>query len=127
MEAISYAMWCDAKLGTYVLWHSSAFCNVAASSISQVLAPDEILGAVKASPVPMSPHHSADEVGVVGVRSIVVVEIARLDVVRRSSDCSSGQECSESCERLHICLLMSFTVRNDQVVLIWVSQRLGCR
>jgi hypothetical protein len=111
----------------YVLGHSSALCNVAASGVSQILAPDEVLSAVEASPVPVHPHHGANEVGVVGVRSVIVVEVAWLDIVRWSGDCGSREEGSESCERLHVCLTMAFTGRNDQGVLMWVSQRLGCR
>jgi hypothetical protein len=112
---------------TYVFRLMRALCDVAASSVSQVLAPDKVLSAMEASPVPVCPHHGTNEAGVIGVRSVVVVEVAWLDVMCGCSDGSGDQKGSESSEWLHVCLLMSFTARNDHGVLIWVSQRLGRR
>lgn len=50
----------------------------------------------------MSTHHGANEVGVISVRGIVVVEVARLDIVggrSNRSDSYKGDKCSE---RLHV-------------------------
>ena len=69
----------------------------------------------------MGPHHSTNEVGVVRVRGVVVEESARLDIVGWRSRGGGSQECGESSERLHVCLLLSFTGRNDQCVVIRVS------
>ena len=88
---------------TYVLRHVCAFRDIAASRISQTLVPDQILSAVEAAPVPVSPHHSTDEVGVVRVRSIVVVEVTRLDIVGGRRDCSGSKEDSECSKRFHVC------------------------
>jgi hypothetical protein len=87
---------------TYVLRHVRAFRDVAAGSVSETLVPDQILSAVEAAPVPVSSHHRTDEVGVICMRSFVVVEVARLDLMGECSYHSGGQDGGKCSEGLHI-------------------------
>ena len=79
--------------------------DVVKGSVSQVLVPGEVLSAVDAAPVPVSAHHSIDEVAVIGLRRVIAVEITGLDIVGgRSDGSSSEQSCegSEESEELHV-------------------------
>ena len=69
--------------------------------LGELRVPDEVLGAVQPAPVPVSPHHSANEGGVVAVRGNVVHEVARLDVVHWGSDRRSSREGDERGRELH--------------------------
>ena len=84
---------------------SCASGDISVGGISQVLAPDEVLSAVDVAPVPVSAHHSIDEVVVIGRRRVIAVEITGLDIVGgRSDGSSSEQSCegSEESEELHV-------------------------
>lgn len=87
---------------THVLGQVAALGDVTASSIGKALVPDQVLSAVEATPVPVSPHHSTDEVGVIRVRSVIVDEVAGLDLVRGRSNRSGSQQSGECSERLHV-------------------------
>ena len=63
-----------------------ALVEVFLSKPRELRVPDEVLSAVQPPPVPMSPHHSANELGVVIVRSSVVDKVSRLDIVGGSRD-----------------------------------------
>jgi hypothetical protein len=80
--------------------------DVVKGSVSQVLVPGEVLSAVDAAPVPVSAHHSIDEVAVIGLRRVILVEIAALDIVFVVTDGSSSEqqsrEESEESEKLHV-------------------------
>jgi hypothetical protein len=65
---------------TYMLGHVGALRYVGTSSVGKVVVPDKILSAVKATPVPVSTHDGADEVGIILVRSRVVEQVAALNV-----------------------------------------------
>jgi hypothetical protein len=97
-----------AALYTYVLGHVRALRDVGAGSVGEVLIPDEILGAVKATPVPVGTHDGADEVGVALVGSRVVEEGAGMDFgmimelnVGRGGNHNGGNQADQSSERLH--------------------------
>jgi hypothetical protein len=85
---------------TYMLGHVGALRDVGTSSVGKVVVPDKILGAVKATPVPVSTHDGADEVGIILVRGRVVEQVAVLDV-GGGSDHRRGGEAEEGSERLH--------------------------
>lgn len=70
----------------------SARFNVSTCGVSEVAIPNEILRAVQASPVPVGAHHGADEVGVILVRSRVVVKSAGSDGESRCGDCKGTYE-----------------------------------
>lgn len=58
--------------GAHMLRHVCALRNVAAGCVSQAFVPDQILSAVEAAPVPVSPHYGTNEFGIILVRSIVI-------------------------------------------------------
>jgi hypothetical protein len=76
---------------TYMLRHVGALGDVGTSSVGKVVVPDKILSAVKATPVPVSTHDGADEVGVILMRGRVVEQVAALDV-GGGSDRGRGDE-----------------------------------
>lgn len=80
----------------------SALLDVFAGSVSERRVPDQILSAVKTTPVPVGAHDSADEVGVVLVGGIVGNKIAAHDLVRGSSNRRSHCKSKESSEYLHV-------------------------
>jgi hypothetical protein len=45
---------------------------------------------MQAAPKPVSPHHSTNELGVIWVRSVVVEEVAGLDIMGGRSHHSGG-------------------------------------
>ena len=55
-----------------------------------------------AAPVPVSVHCGTNEIGVIGLRRVILVESTGLDVVGGRSDGSSSEQSSEDHERLHI-------------------------
>ena len=73
----------------------SALLHVGAGSFGELGIPHQVLGAVELAPVPVSSHHGANEVGVVGVGSCIVDEIAWLDMVGGRSDGRGGREGDE--------------------------------
>ena len=75
--------------------------DVGTSRVGQLLTPGQILSAVETTPVPVSSHDGANEVGIVLVRRVIVDEAAALDVVGRSSDCADRSERHELGEDLH--------------------------
>jgi hypothetical protein len=77
------------------------FLDVGARELRKLRVPHKVLGAVELTPVPVRTHHSTNEVGVVLVRGSVVDEVARLDAVRRRSDCGSSRESDKGGEDLH--------------------------
>jgi hypothetical protein len=85
---------------TYMLGHVGALRDVGTSSVGKVVVPDKILSAVKATPVPVSTHDCADEVGIILVRGRVVEQVAALDV-GGGSDHGRGGESEQNSERLH--------------------------
>jgi hypothetical protein len=77
--------------GTHVCGPLRALLDVGASGFGELGVPHEVLRAVETAPVPVSTHHGADEVGVIGLRRALVSEGAWFDVVRgRCDDCGSG-------------------------------------
>lgn len=75
--------------------------DVVAGGLGKLGVPHEVLGAMKATPVPVGAHHGADEVGVIGMGSGVIGESARLDLVGGRSDCRGGREGDEGGDDLH--------------------------
>lgn len=88
--------------GTHVNGPILALLDVGASSIGKLGVPAEVLGAVKATPVPVGAHHGRDEVGVVLVGSGVVDESARLDIVRGRCNGGGGHEGDKGGDELHV-------------------------
>jgi hypothetical protein len=80
--------------------------DVVAGNVGQVLVPGEVLSAVDAAPVPVSAHHSVNEVAVIGLRRVILVEITALDIVFVvSADGSSSEQSreeDEDSEELHV-------------------------
>jgi hypothetical protein len=69
-----------------------ALFDIGSGGVCKLGIPHELYGAVKLSPVPVSTHHSANEVGVILVRSSIVNEVTRLDSMSWGSNRSGGDE-----------------------------------
>jgi hypothetical protein len=69
--------------------------DIGSGSVGELRVPHEVLGAVKLAPVPVSAHHSTNEVEVVLMRGTIVFESAGFDFVRRRSDCGGSCESGE--------------------------------
>jgi hypothetical protein len=76
----------------YVRRLLGALLDISAGGVGELGIPGQVLGAVETTPVPVSAHHSTNEVGVVLVRSRVVLKSSGLDVVSRCSDCRGSCE-----------------------------------
>jgi hypothetical protein len=66
-----------------------ALLDVCSRRVGKLRIPNQVLSAVQVTPVPVGPHHGADEVGVILVGSVVFDKMAALDLVGGSSNCSS--------------------------------------
>lgn len=83
-----------------------ALLDVGTSLLGELRVPDEVLGAMKPTPVPVGAHNRANEVRIVLVRSVVVDEVARLDVDRGSGNGRGSCESHEKGGKFHVGLLM---------------------
>jgi hypothetical protein len=103
-----------------------ALRDVGTSLLGELRVPDEVLSAMKPTPVPVGAHHGADEVRIVLVRSVVVDEVARLDVDSGSGNGRGSRESYEKGGKSHIGLLMCKRISR---LLEVVRERicLGCR
>lgn len=86
----------------YMLLFVGTLVQVLLGGFGEFRIPDEVLRAVKSAPVPMSPHDSTNEGGVIVVRSGVVLEIALLDLVRRCSNRRDRSKSDEEGGDLHV-------------------------
>jgi hypothetical protein len=80
--------------------------DVSTSKLGELGVPDEVLGAMKPTPVPVSTHHGVDEVRIVLVGSVVVDEVTRLDIDGGSADCRGNRESDERDDDPHAGLLV---------------------
>jgi hypothetical protein len=91
---------------TYMSGRLGALFDIGSGSVCKLGVPYELYGAVKLSPVPVSTHHGADEVGVILVRSSIVNEVTRLNFVSWGSNRSSGGKSEKRSKDPHGGLLM---------------------
>jgi hypothetical protein len=80
--------------------------DVGTSKVGEGWVPDKVLGAMELTPVPMGAHNGADEGGVILMRSGVILEVTRLDVVGGRCDCRSSHKSNEAGNDPHGHLLM---------------------
>jgi hypothetical protein len=86
---------------TYMSRLLGALFDIGSSEGRKCRVPHEVLSAMELTPVPMCTHHSADEVGVVVVRSSIVDEVTRFDSVSGRPNCSSSDKSDKRGEHLH--------------------------
>lgn len=82
-----------------------ALGDVGTSKVGESRVPDEVLGAMELTPVPVGAHNSTNESRVILMRGPIVNEIARLDIVGWSRDRRGSRKGDEGRNNPHAELL----------------------
>lgn len=85
-----------------MFWLLRARLHVPPCLGGEIDVPDEVLSAVKSTPVPVGAHGGADEVGVVLMGCGIVLESAAVDVMEWSCHGGGGYESSDEVEEVHL-------------------------